>query len=224
MPARKARGFFDASMITKRKKDPHAEGVRHHAECDDYNQKLALVSARNSHLFAACARRSFPFPERPMSLLTEFKKFILRGNVVDLAVGIVIGTAFGNIVSSLVKDIFMPVVGVVTGGVDVSGLTVTLYKDAKLNWGNFAQTIITFMIVGFCMFLVVKGMNALHRYILRDDGSALAEPTPTEKLLAEIRDLLKQNAPATVATTAATAATVATVLTATGATDAKPPA
>jgi large conductance mechanosensitive channel len=123
----------------------------------------------------------------------EFKKFILRGNVVDLAVGIVIGTAFGNIVSSLVKDIFMPLVGVMTGGFDVSGLSVTLYKDAKLNWGNFVQTLITFMIVGFCMFLVVKGVNALHKYVLKDDGTAApVEPTVTEKLLTEIRDLLKQ--------------------------------
>lgn len=127
------------------------------------------------------------------SFFEEYKKFILRGNVVDLAVGIVIGTAFGNIVSSLVKDIFMPIVGVVTGGFDVSQQSITLYKDAKLHWGAFVQTIITFVIVGLCMFLVVKGVNTLHTYVLRDDGTAEpVEPTVTEKLLTEIRDLLKQ--------------------------------
>jgi len=130
------------------------------------------------------------------SFLEEFKKFILRGNVVDLAVGIVIGAAFGKVVESLVKDVFMPLVGVATGGVDVSGLSFTLYKDAKLNWGSFVQTIITFIIVGFCMFLAVKGMNALHRYVLKDDAAQPVEPTPTEKLLTEIRDLLKQQAAA----------------------------
>ncbi len=129
------------------------------------------------------------------SFFEEFKKFILRGNVVDLAVGIVIGTAFGKIVESLVRDIFMPIVGLATGGFDVSAQSITLYKDAKLAWGVFAQTLITFVIVGFCMFLVVKGMNALHKYILKDDEVKPAELKPTEKLLTEIRDLLKQSTP-----------------------------
>lgn len=131
------------------------------------------------------------------SFFEEFKKFILRGNVVDLAVGIVIGTAFGKVVDSLVKDIFMPVIGVITGGFDVSGQTVTLYKDAKLGWGQFTQTIITFLIVGFCMFLVVKGMNALHKYLLSDAEANPQELTPTEKLLTEIRDILKEQPPKT---------------------------
>ncbi|HEY1189265.1 MAG TPA: large conductance mechanosensitive channel protein MscL [Gemmata sp.] len=129
------------------------------------------------------------------SFFTEFKKFILRGNVVDLAVGVVIGTAFGRVVESLVRDIFMPVVGLFLGGFDVSAQSVTLYRDAKLAWGAFAQTLITFVIVGFCMFLVVKGVNVLHKYVLKDEsGAPVVEPTPTEKLLTEIRDLLKQRA------------------------------
>ncbi len=135
------------------------------------------------------------------SFFEEFKKFILRGNVVDLAVGIVIGTAFGKIVDSLVKDMFMPIVGVATGGFDVSGQTLTLYKDARLHWGSFVQSMITFIIVGFCMFLVVKGVNALHKYVIKDDAAQPIEPTATEKLLTEIRDLLKQNAPANVPAT-----------------------
>lgn len=129
------------------------------------------------------------------SFFEEFKKFILRGNVVDLAVGIVIGTAFGKIVESMVRDLFMPIVGLATGGFDVSRQGVTLYKDARLAWGSFAQTLITFIIVGFCMFLVVKGMNALHKYVLKDSGETkVVEPTATEKLLTEIRDLLQQSA------------------------------
>jgi large conductance mechanosensitive channel len=127
-----------------------------------------------------------------MSITQEFKQFILRGNVVDLAVGIVIGTAFAKIVDSLVRDIFMPIIGVMTGGFDVSGQTLTLYKDARLGWGNFLQTIITFLIIGFCMFLVVKAVNTLHTYVLKDTGTKTDEPTTSEKLLMEIRDLLKE--------------------------------
>jgi large conductance mechanosensitive channel len=122
--------------------------------------------------------------------LDEFRKFILRGNVVDLAVGVVIGAAFGKIVESLVADVFMPVVGVLTGGFNVADQSLRLYGDATLKWGNFLQTVINFVIVGFCMFLVVKGMNRLHLGILRHDTPP-PEPTPTEKLLTEIRDLLK---------------------------------
>ena len=133
------------------------------------------------------------------SFFEEFKKFILRGNVVDLAVGIVIGTAFGKIVDSLVKDIFMPIVGVMTGGLDVSSMRAHLYGDAHLAWGAFLQAVINFVIIGFCMFLVVKGVNALHKYVLKGDETKVIEPTATEKLLTEIRDLLKPGAVAPVA-------------------------
>jgi large conductance mechanosensitive channel len=125
------------------------------------------------------------------SFFEEFKKFIMRGNVVDLAVGLVIGAAFTAIVNSMVKDIFMPIIGLITGGFDVSGQTVTLYGDAKLGWGNFVQAVISFVIVGFCLFVIIKGMNRL-----KDSKSAEPapppEPSPTEKLLGEIRDLLRQ--------------------------------
>lgn len=127
------------------------------------------------------------------SFFEEFKKFIMRGNVVDLAVGLVIGAAFTTIVSSLVKDIFMPIIGLITGGFDVSGQSVTLHGDAKLGWGNFVQSVISFIIVAFCMFLVVKGMNKL-----KEARASEAVPAPelnlTEKLLTEIRDLMKQQA------------------------------
>jgi large conductance mechanosensitive channel len=123
----------------------------------------------------------------------EFKKFILRGNVVDLAVGIVIGAAFAKVVDSLVKDVFMPVVGVLTGGLDMSTMRVHLHGEAYFAWGAFLQAIINFVIIGFCLFLVVKGMNALHKRFARDQVDNPPEPTPTEKLLAEIRDLLKEH-------------------------------
>jgi large conductance mechanosensitive channel len=127
------------------------------------------------------------------SFFNAFKKFIMRGNVVDLAVGIVIGAAFSTIVDSLVKDLFMPVVGMLTGGFDVSSQSVTLYKDAELRWGNFVQKLINFIIIGFCLFLVVKGMNRLKEKGWMEPAPA-PEPTSSEKLLAEIRDLLKQRA------------------------------
>jgi large conductance mechanosensitive channel len=125
------------------------------------------------------------------SFFEEFKKFIMRGNVVDLAVGLVIGAAFTTIVNSMVKDIFMPIIGLITGGFDVSGQTVTLYGDARLGWGNFVQAIISFVIIGFCMFMVVKGMNRLKESKSAEPAPP-PEPSPTEKLLAEIRDLLRQ--------------------------------
>lgn len=130
------------------------------------------------------------------SFIEEFKKFILRGNVVDLAVGIVIGTAFGKVVEALVQAVFMPVVSVLTGGFDVSKQAIHLGGEANLAWGVFLQAVINFVIIGFCMFLVVKGMNTLHKYVLAHESTEpVVEPTPTEKLLAEIRDLLKRPAP-----------------------------
>lgn len=129
------------------------------------------------------------------AFLDEFKKFILRGNVVDLAVGVVIGAAFGKVVDSLVKDVFMPVIGVLTGGLDLSTMRVHLHGDAYLTWGAFLQSIINFVIIGFSMFLVVKGINTLHHRFAVEEAAKAPEPTPTEKLLAEIRDLLKEKLP-----------------------------
>jgi len=121
------------------------------------------------------------------AMLEEFKKFILRGNVVDLAIGVVIGAAFGKIVDSIVTHLFMPIVGVLTGGFDMTGMNIRLYKDAQLGIGYVLQALVTFLIVGFCMFLVVKAMNRL----IKSAPPPPPEPTPGEKLLAEIRDLLK---------------------------------
>ncbi|MBN2225131.1 MAG: large-conductance mechanosensitive channel protein MscL [Deltaproteobacteria bacterium] len=126
-------------------------------------------------------------------MLKEFKNFATRGNVVDMAVGIVIGAAFGKIVSSFVSDVLMPPIGMFLGGVDFSNLMITL-KDASgevpavaVKYGIFINTIIDFIIIAFAIFLVVLGMNRLQK----KKQEVPPVPSNQEKLLAEIRDLLK---------------------------------
>ena len=132
-----------------------------------------------------------------MSFISEFKQFAMKGNVVDMAVGIIIGAAFGKIVSSFVGDVIMPPLGLIIGGVDFTDLAVTL-KAAQdgvdavtLNYGKFIQTVFDFTIVAFAIFLAIKMMNRLKR---AEEAAPAAPPEPSaeEKLLTEIRDLLKQ--------------------------------
>ena len=140
-----------------------------------------------------------------MAMIEEFKKFVMRGNVVDLAVGVIIGVAFGGVVTSLVADILMPPIAWATGGVDFSqkafelpGTVVdpaTKDKPAaeqkllpiKLKYGAFLQKIIDFLIIAVCLFVIIQAMNKLQK----KKAEAPAEPPASEKLLAEIRDLLK---------------------------------
>ena len=125
-----------------------------------------------------------------MRLVKEFKDFAMRGNVMDMAVGVIIGGAFGKIVSSLVDDVIMPVIGVVTGGIDFTGLKATI-GDANITYGNFIQNIVDFLIVAFCIFLMIKGINKLSKK--KEEASATPPaPTKDQELLAEIRDLLKK--------------------------------
>ena len=136
-------------------------------------------------------------------MLQEFKTFAMRGNVVDMAVGIIIGAAFGKIVSSLVADLIMPVIGVLVGGVNFSDLSVTIKQatvDAAgnaipavtINYGNFIQVTFDFIIVAFAVFMLVKGVNALSRKKAEEQAPAPAPVVPEDvKLLEEIRDLLK---------------------------------
>lgn len=129
-----------------------------------------------------------------MGMLKEFKEFVMRGSVVDLAVGVVIGAAFGKIVTSLVDDIIMPPIGYLLGGVDFSQLKYVISAadeatgatEVAINYGNFCNVVIQFVIVAFCIFLVVKGVNKLKR-----KEEAPAGPSAEETLLTEIRDLLK---------------------------------
>lgn len=131
-----------------------------------------------------------------MSMIKEFQEFAVKGNVVDMAVGIIIGGAFGTIVKSLVSDIIMPPIGLLMGGIDFSQLVVTL-KDATadaeavtINYGVFINNVISFLIVAWAVFMLVKGMNSLKKKA-EEAPAAPAEPPKEQVLLAEIRDLLK---------------------------------
>ncbi|MBU1193289.1 MAG: large-conductance mechanosensitive channel protein MscL [Proteobacteria bacterium] len=130
-------------------------------------------------------------------MMKEFKAFAMRGNVVDMAVGIVIGGAFGKIVSSFVADVIMPPLGMLLGRVNFANLAVTLKAASgdvaavTLNYGKFIQTAVDFVIIAFAIFLVIKGMNSLKK---KEEAAPEAPPAPSKEeiLLTEIRDLLKQ--------------------------------
>ncbi|HEY5691904.1 MAG TPA: large-conductance mechanosensitive channel protein MscL [Cyclobacteriaceae bacterium] len=123
-------------------------------------------------------------------MLREFKAFAMRGNVIDLAVGVVIGGAFGTIVKSIVADIFMPIIGVLTGGLDFSGLTYT-FGESNITYGSFLQATFIFLITAFALFLLVKGINKMKKK--EEVKPAAPTATPADiALLTEIRDLLKK--------------------------------
>ena len=120
-------------------------------------------------------------------MLKEFQEFIAKGNVLDLAVAVILGAAFGAIVTSLVNDIIMPIIGVILGGVDFKALAITV-GGAKIMYGNFIQTILLFLIIAWVMFMVVKAANMMKKPAAAPPA---AGPTPDQKLLTEIRDALK---------------------------------
>lgn len=125
-------------------------------------------------------------------IVGEFKEFIARGNVIDLAVGVVIGSAFGKIVTSLVNDILMPLIGVILGGVDFTSLSFKI-NDAVIKYGVFIQNIIDFLIVAFCIFVLVKFVNKLTSIKKKEEKKEEEKAKSDEtKLLEEIRDLLKK--------------------------------
>lgn len=139
-----------------------------------------------------------------MSFIQDFKAFALKGNVVDMAVGVIIGGAFGKIVTSIVNNIIMPPIGVITGGVDFTDLKFVIKEAEKagdeviaeavtLNYGQFIQDVVDFLIIAFCIFLMVKGIAALSRKKKEEPAAPVPAPEPSaeEKLLTEIRDLLK---------------------------------
>lgn len=118
----------------------------------------------------------------------DFKEFVARGNVLDLAVAVILGIAFGAIVTSLVDDIIMPLVGVVLGGIDFSALAIQV-GEATIAYGNFIQAVVNFLIIAFVIFLIVRAAEAVQR----EEEEAPEEPSAEEKLLREIRDLLEAN-------------------------------
>nr|CBX27570.1 Large-conductance mechanosensitive channel [uncultured Desulfobacterium sp.] len=132
-----------------------------------------------------------------MGMMNEFKTFAMKGNVVDMAVGIIIGGAFGKIISSVVADIIMPPIGLLLGNVNFTDLSVTLKAAAgdaaavTLNYGKFIQTVVDFVIIAFAIFMLVKAMNRLKK---KEEAAPAAPPTPSkeETLLSEIRDILKK--------------------------------
>jgi large conductance mechanosensitive channel len=135
-----------------------------------------------------------------MGVISEFKDFIARGNVIDLAVGVIIGASFGKIVTSLVEQVVMPPIGLLLGGVDFSNLkwvlapedpTTEAIEEVAIQYGAFLNTLIQFLIVAFVIFLMVKFINRLRRQKAAEPDSAPAAPTAIEALLAEIRDELK---------------------------------
>lgn len=138
-----------------------------------------------------------------MKLLKEFKEFAMRGNVVDMAVGVIIGGAFGKIVTSLVNDVIMPAIGFLTGGVNFTEYKFIIKEasdtaeEVAVSWGNFVQTVVDFLIIAFCIFMAIKVMNNLMKKKKEEEAPAPA-PAPAgptqEELLTEIRDLLKKNA------------------------------
>ena len=125
-------------------------------------------------------------------MIAEFKKFILRGNVLDLAVAVILGAAFGAIITSLTNDILMPLIGIILGGVDFAGLSVTV-GGAVLTYGKFIQAIINFLLVAFALFIIIKGINRMSEARKAPDAPVAPPPTPEDVLLLrEIRDLLRQ--------------------------------
>jgi large conductance mechanosensitive channel len=130
-------------------------------------------------------------------MIKEFKEFAMRGNVVDMAVGIIIGGAFGKIVSSFVADVIMPPIGILLGGMDFSKLSITIKEGSEgvepvlLKYGMFINTVIDFLIIAFAIFMVIKAMNSLKKKEV-EAPAAPPEPPADVKLLTEIRDLLKK--------------------------------
>ena len=159
--------------------------------------------------FRSFAHKFYPQFNNMGKFLTEFKEFAMKGNVIDMAVGVIIGGAFGKIVTSLVNDIIMPVVGIATGGVDFKDHKLILKAaetaadgtvinpEVVLTWGVFVQSIVDFLIIAFCIFVAIRWMNKLKNATKKAEEEAAAappapaEPTKEEQLLTEIRDLLK---------------------------------
>ncbi|WP_426667809.1 large-conductance mechanosensitive channel protein MscL [Mucilaginibacter sp. McL0603] len=134
-----------------------------------------------------------------MAIIKEFKEFAMRGNVVDLAVGVIIGVAFGKIVTSLVNDVIMPPIGYLTGGIDFKNLKIMIKPGdpakkiaaVSINYGNFINTLIEFLIIAFCIFLIVKAINSMKK---PEEAAPAPDPTKEEVLLTQIRDLLAKKA------------------------------
>ena len=148
--------------------------------CSKNTKKFLLLQCTSKKKLKHMAKSTF---------LQDFKAFAIKGNAIDMAVGVIIGGAFGKIVSSLVNDVLMPLLGTIIGGIDLTALSITI-GDAKIAYGNFLQNVFDFVIIAFCIFLFIKGISSLSKK-KEEEPAAAPEPSNEEKLLAEIRDLLK---------------------------------
>jgi large conductance mechanosensitive channel len=156
------------------------------------------MMSRTGHFLLLFASQPFNSRENNMSMMKEFKDFAMRGNVMDMAIGIVIGGAFGKIVSSFVNDVLMPPLGMALGGVDFKDLAFVLQEASgevaavTMNYGSFIQTVVDFIIIAFAIFMVVKAMNSMKK---KEEEAPAAPPKPSaeETLLTEIRDLLRKD-------------------------------
>jgi len=120
-------------------------------------------------------------------MFKELGQFLMRGNIIDLAAGVIIGGAFNKIVDAVVTQLIMPVIGILTGGINLENMAFTLYGDAKLGWGVVLQSVIHFIIIGFVLYMMLRGYNRIMR---RNDASYAPAPTPSEAMLADIKDLM----------------------------------
>ncbi len=126
-----------------------------------------------------------------MSFIKEFKAFAMKGNVIDMAVGVIMGGAFGKIVSSLVSDVLMPLIGILTGGIDMNNLAFSV-GEAEIKYGSFMQNVLDFLIISFSIFIMIKAMSRImHRKKAEEAVPMPPAPSKEEELLAEIRDIIK---------------------------------
>ena len=125
-------------------------------------------------------------------MFKEFRDFAIKGNMIDLAIGVIIGAAFGAIVSSIVDDIFMPLIGIIIGGIDFSSIVLTV-GEAKVNIGLFITAVVKFAIIAFVLFMIVKGINSMKRQAAAEPVASTPAPSREEVLLTEIRDALRAN-------------------------------
>lgn len=124
-------------------------------------------------------------------MLKELTKFLMRGNIIDLAAGVIIGSAFNKIVDALVTQIIMPVIGILTGGINLEGMEFTLYGDAKLGWGMVVQSILHFIIIGSVLYFMLRGYNKVANRLRKQEAEAPSPPpSPTESMLSDIRDIM----------------------------------
>ena len=181
--------YLNLLNISYKKKMKKQENLKEETELNEQENLKDATQETNTKKKVHLKGEKEEIIKKGEKTLSEFKKFIAKGNVMDLAVGVIIGSAFGKIVSSIVDDILMPLIGVIIGGIDFSNLSIKI-GEATVTYGNFIQNVIDFLIIAVCIFFIVKIMK---KFTKKEEEPA-TEPTkePNTVLLEEIRDLLKE--------------------------------